>query len=109
MTADKPFTVASLADRWECSEGAIRARIRNGELQTFRIGTLIRIPVSEVERIECQTTRSSASEMDGPSSGVTRMENAGATPLQRPIGLERKQRPVSGGSSVIALHGWSGE
>ncbi|MDK2756423.1 MAG: hypothetical protein KYX66_06775 [Blastomonas fulva] len=50
-----PFSVRSLADRWECSEGLIRKMIRNGTLQSFTIGTLIRIPVSEVERIECKS------------------------------------------------------
>lgn len=47
-----PFSVRRLADRWSCSEGLIRKMIKNGMVQSFTIGTLIRIPMSEVERIE---------------------------------------------------------
>lgn len=47
-----PFTVASLAKRWACSEGAVRNLIRAGRLPHFRIGTLIRIPAADVERYE---------------------------------------------------------
>lgn len=50
---DKPtFTVAKLAKRWECSETVIRGMIEREELQSFRIGTLIRIPVAAVHQIE---------------------------------------------------------
>jgi len=48
----RPYTVRSLAERWSCSEGMIRKMIKDGTLQCFTIGTLIRIPVAEVERIE---------------------------------------------------------
>lgn len=35
---------------------------RAGELSSFRLGKLIRIPASEVERVECQNTESSSIE-----------------------------------------------
>jgi hypothetical protein len=35
---------------------------RSGELASFRLGKLIRIPSNEVERIECQNTDSSSTE-----------------------------------------------
>jgi hypothetical protein len=40
---------------------------RNNEIASFRLGKLIRIPASEVERIECQTGDSSSTEGNGAS------------------------------------------
>lgn len=107
---DKPFTVPSLAARWECSEGLIRKLIDRGELLSFRLGTLIRIPAEEVERIECQNlTLSSASGDHSPSSTETRTANdagAGSTPK---IGRARKPRPgVSGPLATIHRGPWGG-
>lgn len=50
----RPYSVAGLASRWECSEGIIRGLIRNETLEHFRVGTLVRIRASEVERFECR-------------------------------------------------------
>lgn len=47
-----PFSIASLAKRWACSQGAVRNLLRAGRLPHFRIGTLIRIPAAEVEKFE---------------------------------------------------------
>lgn len=52
LSIDPPFTVDSLAERWSCSPGAVRNRIKAGELQAFRVGNLIRIAVAEVMRFE---------------------------------------------------------
>lgn len=49
-----PFTVRSLAERWSCSEGAVRNLVRNGRLDHFRVGDLIRIPADDVTRFECR-------------------------------------------------------
>lgn len=49
----KPYTVATLAARWQCSEQHIRDIIHKNELACFRAGRLIRIPAAEVERVEC--------------------------------------------------------
>jgi excisionase family DNA binding protein len=49
-----PFSVRSLAARWDCSQGAVRNLIRAGKISHFRIGDLIRIPAEEVGRFECR-------------------------------------------------------
>lgn len=49
-----PYTVRSLAERWSCSEGAVRNLVRNGGLGHCRVGDLIRIPADDVTRFECR-------------------------------------------------------
>lgn len=51
-TTPPALSVRSLASRWGCSEGVVRKVIATGGLHAFRVGTLIRIPLSEVERYE---------------------------------------------------------
>lgn len=46
------FSVRSLAERWGCSQGAVRNQIRKGTLRHFRVGDLIRVAAQEVERFE---------------------------------------------------------
>lgn len=109
MTA-RPFTVPSLAERWECSEGLIRKMIDRGELQAFRIGILIRIPADEVGRIECQNlTASNDSGEASPSSGETTQTpgvGEGSTPK---IGRARKPRHAAFGQPATIHHGpWGG-
>jgi excisionase family DNA binding protein len=48
----RPLSVAQLAERWGCSQGLVRKLIREGRLQCFRPGQLIRIKAAEVERYE---------------------------------------------------------
>ena len=87
--ADMPFSVRSLAERWSCSEGMIRKMIKDGTLQCFTIGTLIRIPVAEVERIECnppQNTPSKGSGEGSPSSGETKKASGTGPVSPPPIG-----------------------
>src|SRR3546814_5709674 len=48
----RPYSVPQLAERWGCSDSMIRKLINEGELQSFRIGVLIRISAAEVERYE---------------------------------------------------------
>ena len=48
------FTARMLAERWVCSERAVRALIAWGGLKTVRLGRLVRIPedaLLEVERV----------------------------------------------------------
>lgn len=53
---NRPYSVAQLAARWDCSDSMVRKLIAQGRLQTFRIGVLIRISAAEVERYEkCPT------------------------------------------------------
>lgn len=48
----RPYSPETLAKRWQCSGAHVRAMIRRGELQAFRLGKLLRIPAAEVERWE---------------------------------------------------------
>lgn len=69
MTAPRPFSPETLADRWGCSAEKVRLMYRNGELPGFRLGKLIRIPAAEVERFECQNTPSQDIGENSPSLG----------------------------------------
>ncbi len=48
----KPYSVATLANRWGCHASVIRRMIRAGKIAVFRVGDLIRIAHSEVESWE---------------------------------------------------------
>ena len=61
----RPFSPETLAERWNCSPEKVRQMVRAGELQGFRLGKLIRIPATEVERIECLNGDSSSTEDSG--------------------------------------------
>lgn len=37
------FSVKTLAERWDCSDGLVRKLIASGELRSFRYGNMIRI------------------------------------------------------------------
>lgn len=50
---EKPFTVATLADRWQCSTHAIYWLIREKRLPAFRLGgKLLRIRAEDVTQWE---------------------------------------------------------
>jgi len=103
--AEKPFTVPTLADRWECSEGLIRKMIERGELRSFRIGALIRVPADEVERIECQSlTPSSDSAADMQSCG-TKAESDADDASTPKIGRARKPKPAAYGQQATIHRG----
>jgi len=45
----RPYTVKSLAERWQCSDEHVRKLVRSGALQAFALGgKLIRISKIEV-------------------------------------------------------------
>jgi excisionase family DNA binding protein len=46
------YRVAALAERWQCSSGHIYGLIRDGKLNAFKVGKLLRVRAEEVERIE---------------------------------------------------------
>ncbi|XHB99387.1 helix-turn-helix domain-containing protein [Nitratireductor sp. ac15] len=51
----KPFTPATLAEFWGCSERHVRKMIESGELPAFRLGgKLLRIRREVVEAYQCQ-------------------------------------------------------
>jgi excisionase family DNA binding protein len=54
-----PFSPETLAERWQCSPEKVRRMVKSGGVAAFRLDRLIRIPASEVERIECQTLTAS--------------------------------------------------
>lgn len=54
VSPEPPFSISALADRWNCSEGAVRNRIKSGQLGYFRVGNLYRVPAEEVARFECR-------------------------------------------------------
>lgn len=98
----RAFTVSTLADEWQCSEGVIRKLIANGELGCFRLGTLIRIPIEEARRFECQNIQSSDFSTDMLSCGETRRASAGVTASTLPIDPQPKRRRAAGGSAIPA-------
>lgn len=71
MTAERPYSPETLADRWGCSAEKVRLMCRAGEIASFRLGKLIRIPAVDVERYECQNTASPSTEENGPSPSET--------------------------------------
>ncbi len=50
MSESKPFTPATLAREWGCSERHVRNLVAAGDLRAFRLGQkLLRIPADAVE------------------------------------------------------------
>ena len=67
-----PYTPDTLADRWGCSGEKVRQLVKQGQLRGFRIGRMIRIPVSAVEEYEqCGNTALGASMAALSSLGMT--------------------------------------
>lgn len=100
---DRPFTVPALAKRWGCSEGLIRKMIERGELSSFRLGVLIRVPASEVAKIECPTA-SNDSDADLQSSGARTESDEGERSTPK-IGRARKPRPDASGKQATIHRG----
>lgn len=48
-----PYSIRTLSERWDCHPDVVRRLVKSGALQSFRVGALIRIAWSEVERYEC--------------------------------------------------------
>ncbi len=68
--SERPFTPATLAERWECSQEHIMAMCRKGILRAFRIGPkLWRIPANEVARWETgEAIQSRSADTEGSSA-----------------------------------------
>ncbi len=90
------FTPESLGRRWNCSARHIRKCCELGELPFFRVGSMIRIPVDAVERIEqCQIGDLESSVVSGPLSGTRELET---TESDGVISLEQqtvRKRPAA--------------
>jgi len=97
MTAQtKPFSPETLAERWGCSAQKVRTMYHDGEIAGFKLGKLIRIPATEVERYECQITASPCTEESLPSP-FEREEAAFASRLVRQTVALPKLAPVRSG------------
>lgn len=105
----RPYTPATLAERWECSETTVRALIKSGRLRAFKLaGKLYRIRPEEVERFECQTNQNlpcSGSEEASPLSGETRQESVTVSRSTQPIASGRKRKPANAGGLVTIVNG----
>lgn len=69
---DRPFSTATLAKRWDCSEQHIRDLINTGQLPAFRLGRMMRITAQVVADLESRTQTS-----DGEPPGHEAAEPAG--------------------------------
>ena len=69
--ATNPFSIRTLAERWDCHPDVVRRLIRAKRLQSFRVGALIRIAWSEVERYECSGSASPDTEAGSSLNGMT--------------------------------------
>lgn len=54
------FTVAELADRWNCHPETVRRMIASGELKAFRVGREWRVAVEEVKWTETKQSQPAA-------------------------------------------------
>ena len=69
---ERPYTPVTLAKRWSCTAAHVRNLVRRGEIEGFTLGgKLLRISAAEVERYECRTIDSGATEESSASSGTT--------------------------------------
>lgn len=95
MTA-KPYSPETLGERWGCSAEKVRLMCRSGELVSFRLGKLIRVPATEVERYECQNTPSPSTEENGPSHSERENGAFASRLVRQTVGLP-KLAPVNSG------------
>jgi len=95
----RPYTPATLAERWECSETTVRALIKSGRLRAFKLaGKLYRIRPDEVERFECQNTDLSSTETNGASPTPMANEAAFVSRLGRMTGVSQRPALVQSGT-----------
>lgn len=47
-----PVDVETLAQRWGCSHNLVRQLVNSGQLRSFRVGRLIRIPEAAISEFE---------------------------------------------------------
>lgn len=90
--ANSVYSVASLAEHWECGTDTIYSMIKSGDLPAFKVGgRLLRIRADEVERFECRTaTASNDTAIDTRSFG---MKADVDTDIRLERLIERPQRP----------------
>ncbi len=88
----KPYSIATLADRWGCDPAVVRRMIRAGKIAVFRVGDLIRIRGEDVDTWErsAKITVSEGTEVSTQSSSKTRKEIDEFVRSARLIGALRK-------------------
>lgn len=94
------YSVATLAEHWQCGTDTVYALIHSGELRAFRLGgKLLRIRGDEVERFECQTTACNDTGESSQSSGM-RMDDATDIRLERLTARPQRPQLVHSGSGA---------
>lgn len=95
----KVYSVASLAEHWDCGTDTVYSLIRAGDLRAFKLGgKLLRIRADEVERFECQTTPSSDIAESSPSYGMKATDDTDIR-LERLIGRRPRPQLVHSGNA----------
>ena len=102
----RPYTPATLAERWECSETTVRALIKSGRLRAFKLaGKLYRIRPEEVEAFECQQNTDSCSTVtNGASPTPMATEAAFVSRLGRMTGGLQRPALVQSGTPETQRH-----
>ncbi len=96
------FSARSLAQRWGCSAKTILAMVQRGELKSFRVGSLVRVSLAEVEKFETCATELQNIEEAGSVLSITKTAHADELRLRRLTNLPRPQKPVA---SLVPLKG----
>jgi excisionase family DNA binding protein len=95
----KPYSVASLAEHWGCSDDTVYALIRSGTLPHFKLGgRLYRIRQDDVERYECSQITPSNDTAESSQSSGSKATNATDIRLERLIERRPKPQLVHSGS-----------
>jgi len=95
---NRPFSPETLAERWGCSAEKIRRMYKGGSIAGFRLGKLIRIPATEVDRVECLTIALPSTEVDSPSLIQATEASAFASRLARMTEGSQKLALVTSGA-----------
>lgn len=109
MTAARPFSPETLAERWGCSADKVRRMYRAGQIEGFKIGKLIRFSAAAVEQFECQNSANDQNTELPPTgdrsllSSQTPSEDAFGSRLARMNEASPKLALVTSGSSGTNL------
>lgn len=103
--SDRPYSIATLAERWGCSDDVVRRLVSQGHLQSFRVGALIRVSAAEVERYECkgsalQDTGASLSLSSTTTKDDTAVRSTREMWRQRGLKLATSSEPSNGEKPV---------
>lgn len=94
---ERPYSLQTLAHRWGCRSGAIRRMLQDGKISGFRVGRLVRIPFSEVERWESKLT---ALQGIGAASRLSGTKKDADSAARSARWIAQKPKPESSSSNV---------